>query len=75
MPAPRLAGTECVTALPCTVGVSAKPELREVEIDPGAEWLVIASDGIFDVLEDAEVTQILVRACGPLDPPNLHGKF
>jgi protein phosphatase PTC2/3 len=39
--------------------VIAEPEIREVSLTDQTEFLVLACDGIFDVLENAEVTKIV----------------
>ena len=43
-------------------GVSARPEVREVEVTPSDEFLLLASDGIFDVFSSEHVSIGQLRA-------------
>lgn len=43
-------------------GVSAEPEVFEHALDPSDEFVVIATDGVFDVLDNQQVVQIAFNA-------------
>ena len=43
-------------------GVSAEPEIFEHALDPSDEFVVIATDGVFDVLDNQQVVQIAFNA-------------
>ena len=42
-------------------GVSAEPELTEHSVDSNDEFLILATDGVFDVLDNQQVVQIAVN--------------
>jgi hypothetical protein len=43
-------------------GVSAEPEVFEHTTDPSDEFMVLATDGVFDVLDNQQVVQIAFNA-------------
>ena len=47
------------------------PEVRSVELNPGDNAIVLATDGLWDVLSDAAVVELLlmVRHCSGLATP------
>jgi serine/threonine protein phosphatase PrpC len=51
-------------------GVSAEPEIFEHALDPSDEFLVIATDGVFDVLDNQQVVQIAFNAMTASIPGN-----
>lgn len=52
----RTAAPACLTPLNCWVQmVTAMPEIRRQTLQPGDEFLILACDGIWDVLTNQEV--------------------
>ena len=41
--------------------VTAEPYLQRVELTSSSEFVVLASDGVFDVLSDSKVAEIVKR--------------
>ena len=39
------------------------PEVRAVELNPGDNAIVLATDGLWDVLSDVSVVELLVEVC------------
>lgn len=58
-------------------GLTAEPEMSAWhEIGPDDEWLVLASDGIFEVLTEADICDIAAATSAGLisaGPPNCSG--
>jgi serine/threonine protein phosphatase PrpC len=46
-----------------TIGVSAVPEVRSYELGPDVEFLVLGSDGVWDLIADDEAVRIVTAAC------------
>ena len=43
-----------------TLGVVCEPDIKEAEIDDNAQFIVIASDGVWEFLENKEVMEIVM---------------
>ncbi len=41
--------------------ITCEPEIIEKQIEPDDEYLVMASDGVFDVIENEDVGKIVLR--------------
>lgn len=41
--------------------ITCEPEIIEKQIEPDDEYLVLASDGVFDVIENEDVAKIVLR--------------
>jgi len=48
-------------------GVSAQPELKSYTVGPQDAWLVLASDGLWDVVDEQMCGNSCARAHDPLD--------
>lgn len=51
--------------------VSAKPDVREVQLGPHDEFVVLASDGVYDVFDNEQVVNIARQAADPQQAANL----
>ena len=60
---PGLAMSRAFGDLPCKrLGVTSTPELRQHELDPADELLVVASDGVWEYMTNEEVVALVGRA-------------
>ncbi|KAK9827981.1 hypothetical protein WJX81_004640 [Elliptochloris bilobata] len=46
-------------AVAVSAGISSEPELQEVVLQPADKYLLLASDGIFEFMESAEIVQLV----------------
>ena len=51
-------------------GVSAEPEIFEHTVDTSDEFVIVATDGVFDVLDNQQVVQIAFNAMTAAAPAN-----
>lgn len=45
--------------------VDCTPEMRRIELQPGDSAVVLATDGLWDVLSDSDVVSIVTKVCPP----------
>ena len=55
-------------------GVSAEPEIFEHTVDASDEFVIVATDGVFDVLDNQQVVQIAFNAMTAAVPANTKTK-
>ena len=64
----KLSVSRAIGDLPLKPFVSSDPDILETRIDMEDSFLVLASDGIFDVLSNSQVTTTVLSYCG--EPAN-----
>lgn len=47
-----------------TIGLISEPEIKHIELKPGDRFIVIGSDGLWDVMSSAEVVGFVLKHCG-----------
>ncbi len=50
--------------------VSAVPDVRTIEIDDSIDFLVLATDGVFDVMENQDLINFIIRRMQQVEPLN-----
>ena len=48
-----------------SIGLISEPEIQNIELKPGDRFIVIASDGVWDVMSSAEVVGFIVSTNDP----------
>lgn len=43
-----------------SIGLISEPEVQHLEVKPGDRFIIIASDGVWDVMSSAEVTGFII---------------
>lgn len=46
------------------IGLISEPEIKHIELKPGDRFIVVASDGLWDVMDSAEVVGFILKQCG-----------
>jgi integrin-linked kinase-associated serine/threonine phosphatase 2C len=46
------------------IGLISEPEVKHIELKPGDRFIVVASDGLWDVMDSAEVVGFILKQCG-----------
>lgn len=46
------------------IGLISDPEVKHIELKPGDRFIVVASDGLWDVMNSAEVVGFILKQCG-----------
>ena len=64
----KLSVSRAIGDLPLKPFVSSDPDILEMNLDKEDSFLVLASDGIFDVLSNSQVTTTVLSYCG--EPAN-----
>ena len=57
------------------IGLISEPEIKHLELKPGDKFIVLASDGLWDVMSSAQVVGFILKVCGSgIDgqPPKPH---
>lgn len=54
------------------IGLISDPEIQHIELKPGDKFIILASDGVWDVMSSAEVVGFILHQtdCEPKDIPS-----
>lgn len=46
------------------IGLISEPEIKHIELKPGDRFIVVASDGLWDMMSSAEAVGFILKQCG-----------
>lgn len=46
------------------IGLISEPEIKHIELKPGDRFIVVASDGLWDMMNSAEAVGFILKQCG-----------